>query len=113
MCEQYIKSNVFVSASTIENSPNSLGEAMLVGCPVISSDVGGVKNMLIHGVEGFIYQSTAPYMLAYYVKEIFRNKDLAIRFSKNAKIHAVETHNRIENSKRLIRIYNTVIKSGF
>lgn len=37
MCSQYLKANVFVSASTIENSPNSVGEAMLVGCPVVSS----------------------------------------------------------------------------
>ena len=105
MASRYLKSNVFISASTIENSPNSLGEAMLVGCPVVASDVGGVKNMIVHNIEGYIYQSTAPYMLAYYVKEIFRNDELAKRFSKNAKKHAMITHNRVENTAKLLKIY--------
>ena len=39
MKEQYLKANVFVSASSIENSPNSVLEAMAVGAPVVSSFV--------------------------------------------------------------------------
>lgn len=111
MCRQYLKANVFVSASTIENSPNSVGEAMLVGCPVVSSDVGGVKNMLEHGKEGFIYQSSAPYMLAYYVKKIFEDDDLALKFSKNAQVHANVSHNREINMKTLCGIYNEIVKA--
>ena len=72
MKRMYLKSNVFVSPSSIENSPNSLGEAMMLGVPCVSSLVGGVGNMLINGAEGFTYQHDAPYMLAYYVMEIFR-----------------------------------------
>lgn len=51
--------------------PNSIGEAMQVGCPVVTSDVGGVKNLLEHGKEGFVYQFCAPYMLACYINNIF------------------------------------------
>ena len=60
MAERFLKSNVFVSPSSIENSPNSVGEAMLLGVPTVSSDVGGVKNMLTHGKEGFIYPADEP-----------------------------------------------------
>ena len=69
MKERFLKSNVFVSPSTIENSPNSLGEAMLLGVPCVSSDVGGVKNLMKHEEEGYVYQTDAPYMLAYYIKK--------------------------------------------
>jgi len=41
MCRRYLKSHVFVSASSIENSSNSLGEAMLLGIPTVASNVGG------------------------------------------------------------------------
>jgi glycosyltransferase involved in cell wall biosynthesis len=109
MCRQYLNANVFVSPSTIENSPNSVGEAMLVGCPVVTSDVGGVKNMLEHGKEGFIYQCSAPYMLAYYVNRIFEDDALAMTFSKNGKTHAARTHNREANMKTLYEIYNQII----
>lgn len=110
MCDRYLKSNVFVSASTIENSPNSVGEAMILGCPVVSSDVGGIKNMLTHEKEGFIYQSTAPYMLAYYVKKILGDDKLALEFSENSKKHANQTHNRKKNIERLYEIYDEIIK---
>ena len=112
MCKQYLKANVFVSASTIENSPNSVGEAMLVGCPVVASDVGGVKNMLEHGREGFVYQSSAPYMLAYYVNRIFEDDGLACDISEKARKHAAITHDREINMERLCKIYEDVMESA-
>lgn len=105
MCERFLKSHVFVSASTIENSSNSVGEAMLLGVPTVSSDVGGIKNLMSHKVDGFIYQHDAPYMLANYVCEIFDNDVLALRFSDNAKCHAKHIHDKIKNMRQLLNIY--------
>ncbi len=108
MAERFLKSNVFVSPSSIENSPNSVGEAMLLGVPTVSSDVGGVKNMLTHGKDGFIYPADEPYMIEYYVSKIFESSDLAKEISKNAKEHAEYTHNRFLNGKTLMEIYNNI-----
>ena len=82
ICQAYLNAHVFVLPSTIENSPNSLGEAMLLGLPCISSHVGGVANMLVHGVEGFLYPSDEPYMISYYVCKLFENDNLARAFPK-------------------------------
>ena len=109
MCEKYLKSNVFVCPSSIENSPNSLGEAMILGVPCVASDVGGVSDMLKHKEEGFVYQADAPYMLAYYVCEMFGNENLMLEFSRKAREHALKTHDRKENLKRLINIYNQIL----
>lgn len=109
MCERYLKSNVFVCSSSIENSPNSLGEAMILGVPCVASDVGGVTDMLKHKEEGFVYQTDAPYMLAYYVCKIFSNNDLALEFSKSERVHAMKTHDREENLKSLINIYRNIL----
>lgn len=110
MCQRYLKSNVFVCPSSIENSPNSLGEAMVLGIPCVASDVGGVSDMLKHKEEGFVYQTDASYMLAHYICEIFENEDLALKFSKNARQHAIKTHDRDENTRRLIEIYNEITR---
>ena len=108
MCERYYKSHVFVSPSSIENSPNSLGEAMILGVPCIASDVGGVADLLRHKEEGFVYQVDAPYMLAHYVCEIFKSKELALKFSKKAREHALGTHDRKLNTTTLIAIYRDI-----
>ena len=109
MCQRYLKSHVFVCPSSIENSPNSLGEAMILGVPSVASYVGGIPDMLKDKEEGFLYQHDAPYMLAQYVCEIFENQDLALKFSKNARERALKTHDRDENTRRLIEIYNEIL----
>lgn len=111
MCDRFCKSHVFVSASSIENSPNSVGEAMLLGVPVVSSDVGGVKNMLVHEKDGFVYQPDASYMLAFYIDEIFRSDALAEKFSRNAREHGKQIFDREVNYRTMIEIYETLKKS--
>ena len=108
MCRRFLKSHVFVMPSTIENSPNSLGEAMLLGVPSISSDVGGVKNLMTHGTEGFVYPADEPYMIPYYVDKIFRDDGLAEELSRNAIAHASQIHDREANFRQLLSIYRQI-----
>ena len=108
MCRQYLKAHVFVSPSSIENSPNSVGEAMLLGVPTVSSDVGGVKNLLTHGEEGLVYPYDEPKVLAYYIKRIFDDDDLARRFSENARKRAADIYDSEKNAQRLKEIYRAV-----
>ena len=105
MAEQYLHSHVFVSASSIENSSNSVGEAMLLGCPVVSSWVGGVTSMMEHGKEGFFYQADAPYLMAHFVCCIFGDDALARRLSENARVRAKQTHDPDRNHRRMLEIY--------
>lgn len=109
MRRSYLDANVFVLPSTIENSPNTLGEAMLLGVPCVASDVGGVTTMLTHGKEGFVYQSTAPYMLAWYIRQIFALKDRAEELGQAARSHALRTHNPEENTASLMKIYEAIV----
>lgn len=108
MRDRYLRTHVFISASTIENSPNSVGEAMLLGCPVVSSNVGGVADMVNNGEDGFLYQCSAPYMLAWYVSRLFDDDSLAEGFSRASRIHAARTHDRRVNLNQLIRIYESI-----
>lgn len=108
MKKQYLETEVFVSPSVIENSPNSVGEAMLLGMPVVASNVGGVADMLEHNKEGYLYQADAPYLLAYYIAEFFENQDREKEFGQKAKIHAAKTHNKKENFQKLLQIYESI-----
>ncbi|CAA7603147.1 Glycosyl transferase, family 1 [Acididesulfobacillus acetoxydans] len=109
MCTRYLQAHVFVSPSSIENSPNSLGEAMALGVPCVVSHVGGVPDMLTHRKEGFLYQADASYMLAHYVCEIFADDQLALEMSSKAKQRAGKTYDRTENTRRLTSIYRDIL----
>ena len=108
MKQQYLKANVFVLPSTIENSPNSLGEAMLLGVPCAAADVGGVTTMLEPDREGIVYQSTAPYMLADAIEKIFAMEDRAETMGKAAALHARKTHDPEKNLRDLLAIYEKI-----
>ena len=108
MKQAYLEANVFAMPSTIENSPNSLGEAMLLGVPCVAADVGGVTTMMTHEKEGFVYQSTAPYMLAHYICQVFAMEDAAASLGQAAREHALCTHDPEKNLRDLLNIYNTL-----
>lgn len=108
MKENYLRANVFAMPSTIENSPNSLGEAMLLGVPCVAAHVGGVANLLKHESEGLLYQSTAPYMLAHYIMDLFAREEQAQTLGQAARDHARLTHDPQANLTRLVEIYQSI-----
>ncbi|MCI9141203.1 MAG: glycosyltransferase [Lachnospiraceae bacterium] len=110
MVEQYLKANVFVSASMIENESNSLSEAKILGVPSIASYVGGVCNRVESGKDGFLYPYDEPALLAYYICKVFENKDkLCEKFS----FHSVESIMRYINPKinsaKNLEIYRKIL----
>lgn len=106
MCKAYLKSNVFVCASTIENSSNSLGEAMLLGMPIVASYVGGLGSMMTHGKEGFFFPLQEEYMLAAYIEVLFEDINLAVKLGEQSHVRAVKTHETDKNMKDIIECYN-------
>lgn len=105
MREQYLNSHVFVSPSSIENSPNSVGEAMLLGMPVVSSDAGGVSSMLESEREGILYSCSDTEALAEAVCGMFADDALADEYGKRARERALKTHDAEANYRRLLEIY--------
>ena len=95
-----------VSASSIENSSNSVHEAVLVGCPVVASYVGGTDSFLSVGKNGYLYQHDAEYMLAYYIQKIFAQREFP--FGCEAVQRLAQG---MENAEALFAIYSTVMKT--
>ncbi len=109
MKEMFLKSNVYILPSVMENSPNSLSEAMITGVPSVASYVGGIPDMVTHGVDGFLYQANAPYMLSHFIMNIFLNDNLTKTISENARNRYLKTDG--DNNKNiLVDIYKSILK---
>lgn len=106
MREQYLKANVYILPSAIDNSPNSLGEAMVLGVPVVAADVGGVKDLCTRNEEGFLYQHDADYMLAGYILQVFEEPiEDTLRRCNAARKHAMQRFDPEKNKQDLLTIY--------
>lgn len=100
MKQEYLRANVFICPSAIENSPNSLGEAQMLGTPCVASYVGGIPDMM-KGNEDSLYRFEEIEMLAEKVCSVFADYS----FSKNMQEDARKRHNAQENANRLFEIY--------
>lgn len=109
MKAQYLQSHLFVMPSALENSPNSLGEAMLLGVPCVAADVGGIHNLLTDGGDGMLYPAGDVEALADRIMEIFTKEAIVERFSDNARKHARVNHDAEQNYYRLIHIYREIM----
>ncbi len=110
MVRQYKQANVFVCPSSCENSPNSLGEAMLLGMPCIASDVGGISSLMSSGREGIIYRCDDVSLLAYYLTAMLQDPDTAAEYGRAARARAMVTHDRTANYQTLLCIYREMLE---
>lgn len=105
MKQAFLDANVFVLPSTMENSPNSLGEAILLGLPCVAADVGGVKNLLAADREGRIYTPGDVDALARHILDVFAMEDAAGAMGRAAREHGRITHDPEKNLNTLLEIY--------
>ena len=108
VAERLAHVHTYILCSTVENSPNTLGEAMLVGTPCVASYCGGVPDMATDGQEALFYRSNDPALLAWNVKRIFDDDDFALALSQNARNRARITHDANRNAETLLQIYHTI-----
>ena len=112
VAERLSKVNAYVLCSTIENSPNTLGEAMMVGTPCVAAYVGGVSDMAEDGKEALFYRNDDPKLLAWNLKRIFDSAELALSLSEAGKKKALITHDAERNAQMLMDAYRDILKEG-
>lgn len=108
MIDMYLSSHVFVCPSSIENSPNSLGEAQLLGVPSVASYVGGIPDMIEQGISGMYYRFEEYEIMAAHICNIFKHPGFANELSQGGSITARKRHSSQTNAIDTINIYNEV-----
>jgi len=134
MKKQYLKSRLFVCPSAIENSPNSLAEAMILGMPCVAADVGGIPGMFTGGKDGVLYPGCRSSENSFDCEkpaapgeELLRIRSAALTdavfrmwedpeqeniFCRNAREHAMKNHDRQENYRTTLQVYREIACEG-
>ena len=110
MRQAYLEADVFLLPSSCENSPNSLGEAMLLGLPCVVSRAGGIPDMLTDEREGLIYgKATDADALSAAILRVLQSPDGGAALGRAACARALKTHDPRTNALTLWKIYADIL----
>lgn len=110
LIEQLKTCHFYVHPSFIDNSPNSVCEAMLLGMPVLASSVGGIKTLIKDEVTGYLFNPYDKHDLPGLLVHLMHNYESAIQTGKEARQVALKRHNPEKIYNDLNRIYNSIYK---
>ncbi|MBQ2828565.1 MAG: glycosyltransferase [Clostridia bacterium] len=112
IAEHMMSSRAFYQYSVIENSPNSLAEAQVMGVPSVASDVGGTSSYAEDGVSGLLFEVDNIDECVEKISRIFEEDELCLTLSANEKKLAEERHDVKTNTEKLILIYREIISKN-
>ncbi len=75
----YARADCVVNPSTVDNMPNSILESFASGVPVVSTDAGGIPDVVAHGVSGLLVPVGDAPAMANAVLQVLGDPGLAAR----------------------------------
>ncbi len=110
MKQAFLDAHVYLMPSAIENSPNSLCEAQILGVPIVASYCGGTPTLVEDGKTGFLYRYEEIEMLAQQIIRMFEKTDFSTLSNLEHTV-ALVRHDRNTNACRQIEIYKEILKA--
>lgn len=99
----------YVHTSYIDNSPNSVCEAQLLGVPVVACYVGGIPSLVDNETTGVIVPANDPYTAVSYIRQIFTDKAFAEKLSADGCAVAKARHDRKAVVGQVVSAYKKIL----
>ena len=104
MPELYSAADLYITPSLQENLPNTIMEAMACGTPCVGFRIGGIPEMIDHGVNGYVAEYRNGDDLARGVAEVLYKADWEA-FSRRARDKVVRTYAPEKIAHRYTTLY--------
>lgn len=77
--------DLFISTTRFDNTPISILEAMALGLPIVSTDVGGMPFLLEHGKDGLLSPDGDINTMVSHIEHLLDSTELVLSISRNAR----------------------------
>lgn len=104
-----VDSAIYVHTAYIENSPNSICEAQILGLPIISTHVGGIATLVKDKRGGVLIPANEPWQMANAIVELFEDKERMKSYSDYNMNQARKRHSVDNVKKELLACYNDIL----
>jgi len=80
--------DIFINTTNFDNHPVSVLEAMALGMPVVSTNVGGLSYLIDNEINGMLVPPKNEALFADAIIDLLNNPDKALELARNARIKA-------------------------
>lgn len=77
--------DIFINTTNFDNTPVSVIEAMALGLPVVSTNVGGIPYLLEDGVDSILVERGDAHQMVSAIERLLDDKHLADAIASNAR----------------------------
>jgi glycosyltransferase involved in cell wall biosynthesis len=109
--QNLLNSTLFVHPSYIENSSNSICEALLLGVPTIATNVGGISSFIKDKENGELVPSNDTCLLAARIIKISQDQSIMKIYSDNSRKVSIKRHNIESIVNSTANMYNKIINN--
>jgi glycosyltransferase involved in cell wall biosynthesis len=100
--------DVYMMTSVFEGLPIALLEAMSMGCPVVSTQAGGVAEVVRNEVDGLTCPVDQPENLVALTLSLLGSDSLRHRYSAAARARVVDSFSLVRMVRELEQLYNRI-----
>jgi len=101
--------DIVVLPSLWEGLPRIILEAMSAAKPVIASDIGGNRELVVDGETGYLFPARDPKALAEKLRDLIKNKEKRLMMGKNARERASEYYDIEKQVVQIEELYRKLI----
>ncbi|MDR2820250.1 MAG: glycosyltransferase [Desulfovibrio sp.] len=105
----YSAVDMFVCPSRQDNLPNTVLESLACGTPVVAFPVGGIPDMVEHGVSGWLAQAYDTAELARGISLLLNDAELRQRMGEAGRKKVEQTYAAPVIAKRHIALYEEIL----
>ena len=103
-------SDVCVLSSRSEGFSNSILEYMAAGRPVVSTDVGGAREAVVHGESGYLVQAGDYEGMAQYVTSLLTQPEIAGAMGERGRRIVMEQFSSQKQLQNVESLYSELLK---
>ena len=107
------QSDILILSSKQETLPMVIAEAMSAGKVVVSSNVGGIPEMIKNDEDGFLFDNSSTDNLIPILERLYNNDVLVEKIQLQARNRAMETYNCERVANKTLSFYKLVTQSNF
>lgn len=104
-----INSDIFLLPSIYEGISNAALEAMCVGIPIVSTNAGGMGEVIVDGVNGRVVPTYSSYVMYEAIKWTIDNYEISIQMSIKAKETVVSKHSQNQQISIFLDHYRQIL----